>query len=584
MAQNILPTESFNQDLSPIDTAFIPIVPVHKLDADQYMADDIDGFTDTVFGSGNMNFLAMQAAQTNESMNNVSAQETLNDANVTPSNYVSPGYVSYTPNSASGFAEPINAAALDLGTHQDSLLSSGALLNNNFQGFRENNSSELFSSFEKDTVSPPINGINGTSGFDGDSGNSGVSGISGQNGVDGRDGGPGPGTIVNEYNTFIDTTDIDIVKNFYKTITDIFGDPNNPDHDVGLNVDLGLPLLNPDAVNVDLNQVLNPVEDIVGDVDLKISPSLDLFGDSETSNAAGDTDINGLVSGELFGQHLAGVDLQVALDAVENLTGDIDLDLTVADNLLGHLAPGLIDNFDGGSGGSLGQVGDAVGDLASPITDPIVGNTFLDLSPSINLLDGSGSNNDPGDTDLQLNTGISTVDHLTSGLDLSFAENLVGDIDLTSNNNLDPLSSGDQILEATNTITAPLDTVDIPLDSITTPLDSVTAPLDGVVPAQLDSVTAPLDDFISSAVDMLQTSQPDVLDFYDASTTSNDALADIPWPDAGMIQGNDFIDNVTQIVQDALPDPVSDISSGLANLADHDTHNSVLGNVSGLFG
>jgi len=37
--------------------------PTHKLDADNYLADDLDGVTESLFGSGNLNYLLLQARQ-----------------------------------------------------------------------------------------------------------------------------------------------------------------------------------------------------------------------------------------------------------------------------------------------------------------------------------------------------------------------------------------------------------------------------------------------------------------------------------------------------------------------------------------
>src|SRR5262245_46580548 len=45
--------------------------PVRKLDADEYTANDLDGVTESATGSGNLNFLMMQAGQTNEAMTNM---------------------------------------------------------------------------------------------------------------------------------------------------------------------------------------------------------------------------------------------------------------------------------------------------------------------------------------------------------------------------------------------------------------------------------------------------------------------------------------------------------------------------------
>ena len=43
------------------DTYDAPLfVPPGKLDADQYMADDLDGVTESLFGSGNMSYAILQ--------------------------------------------------------------------------------------------------------------------------------------------------------------------------------------------------------------------------------------------------------------------------------------------------------------------------------------------------------------------------------------------------------------------------------------------------------------------------------------------------------------------------------------------
>ncbi|MDD9901745.1 MAG: hypothetical protein OXT65_12260, partial [Alphaproteobacteria bacterium] len=39
------------------------VVNTGKLDADQYTAEDLDGVTESLFGSGNLNYLMLQARQ-----------------------------------------------------------------------------------------------------------------------------------------------------------------------------------------------------------------------------------------------------------------------------------------------------------------------------------------------------------------------------------------------------------------------------------------------------------------------------------------------------------------------------------------
>lgn len=56
-----------NADTAPqIDTGTaLPdsVIPTHKLDADNYMAEDLDGITESLFGSGNLNYLLLQGRQ-----------------------------------------------------------------------------------------------------------------------------------------------------------------------------------------------------------------------------------------------------------------------------------------------------------------------------------------------------------------------------------------------------------------------------------------------------------------------------------------------------------------------------------------
>ena len=54
----------------PLDEPLTPIMPPsNKLDADQYSADDIDGVTESLFGSGNMSYAVMQASQSGSLLN-----------------------------------------------------------------------------------------------------------------------------------------------------------------------------------------------------------------------------------------------------------------------------------------------------------------------------------------------------------------------------------------------------------------------------------------------------------------------------------------------------------------------------------
>lgn len=50
------------------------VTPAGKLDADQYSADDLDGVTESLFGSGNMAYASLQASQTDAALADNEAQ------------------------------------------------------------------------------------------------------------------------------------------------------------------------------------------------------------------------------------------------------------------------------------------------------------------------------------------------------------------------------------------------------------------------------------------------------------------------------------------------------------------------------
>mgnify|MGYP001481007745 CR=1 FL=1 len=71
MALPNITTANFNAASSNLDLLPHNIeAPIKKLDADNYMAEDIDGVTESLFGSGNMNFLSLQSGQTDAAIDN----------------------------------------------------------------------------------------------------------------------------------------------------------------------------------------------------------------------------------------------------------------------------------------------------------------------------------------------------------------------------------------------------------------------------------------------------------------------------------------------------------------------------------
>ena len=199
-----------------------------------------------------------------------------------------------------------------------------------------------------------------------------------------------------------------------------------------------------------LHVPLDPVEAVVGDIDLHVDAVLDgnlvgglvdtggdlLGGIHETADnllhgSPGDTDL--LIDAGLgIGDH--GVvlpTLHVPLDPVEAVVGDIDLhvDAVLDGSVIGDLA---------GNGGNI--VGNVVGGLAGTGGD-ILGDVHETVG---NLLHGA-----PGDTDLLIDAGLGIGDHgvvlPTLHVPLDPVEAVVGDIDLHVDAVLDGSVIGDLV-------------------------------------------------------------------------------------------------------------------------------------------
>ncbi|MCD0419915.1 hypothetical protein LOC51_22095, partial [Rubrivivax sp. JA1024] len=256
------------------------------------------------------------------------------------------------------------------------------------------------------------------------------------------------------------------------------GGTTSPDTDLTLNLDAvlpgGLPI---DTITADLNVNLDPVEAVVGDIDLPIDANLDLSGvnlGDVTGAIGGATGALGGVTGALgsatgtlgdLGNLLTGdpssggttspdtdltlnldavlpgglpidtvtADLNVNLDPVEAVVGDIDLPIDVNLDLSG-INLGDVTGAIGGATGALGGVTGALGSATGALGD--LGN-LLTGDPS------SGGTTSP-DTDLTLNLdavlpGGLPIDTITADLNVNLdpVEAVVGDIDLPIDVNLD---------------------------------------------------------------------------------------------------------------------------------------------------
>lgn len=238
------------------------------------------------------------------------------------------------------------------------------------------------------------------------------------------------------------------------------------DGDAAASLAAELPLIGETAIPLDLG--LDPVEDLLGDLDLDFG--LGLGGD--ISNAAGDTDLTLNTGIDLVDHGLAQTGLDLPLDAVEGVTGDLDIDLGAAANTFGDLAPDIVNADAGGTGtdSPLAMLGDALQDIADAPAALLTSDGDSDAQAGLSI----------GDLDIPLAVGLDPVEDLAGDLDLGLGLDIAGDDTPDSGSG----GSGDTDL----TIATGLDLADNGLAALTqdAPLDLVEA-VTGDIDIDLDA-------------------------------------------------------------------------------------------------
>lgn len=473
---------------STLDTfnAFLN-APVTKLDADEYMANDIDGVTESLLGSGNLNFLMMQASQTDEAISNADPFKIDNVEIALPTSGV-PGGTPLTSLAGTGRGGDVSMdRVFDMPSGHDRLSDFGTSGQNNTAGTLGASSAAANNQYTN-----PLSGTasfsssSANTGSNGSNGNNGNSGNNGNNGVDGE--GAGNTTInnttnnvtnniTNNDNTVIDNTinlgdtNIEIInENILETVENIFNTTNdflttvvNNTTDIINNIfngnpldlgpigisldavlddllDLDLDLINGDNIlsvineTIDLSPVTNLVEGLTGDIiaDIGLDVILDPF---QYDNSPNDYDVH--IGLDLL--NLGLPDIDIPLDPVEFLLGDIDIGLDLAEDLLGSL-PLL---GEGTPDTDLGLVGlETIADL-TPVTNLVENlvNPVEDLAGDLDILAGLhvdllglGADGTGPDTDIVIPLDLDLIDSdlLGSNLEVSLdpVEAFLGDIDL----------------------------------------------------------------------------------------------------------------------------------------------------------
>lgn len=355
--------------------------------------------------------------------------------------------------------------------------------------------------------------------------------------------------------------DIDLNLDIAQTLADLLpplGGGGNSDHDLGLGGLNNAIDLTP--VTDGLSNIINPVEDLLGDLDIGGNIGLGLLGTDIDAAGAPDTDLTipldiGLIDSPLFHDGLS-----INLDMLEALTGDIDVNLTGAIDLLGSIAAPLIDAEAGGTGthNILSNLGDVVSDLAGGLLSVSTG----------------------GDHDLGLATGIDILDHslLENGLAvvLDPVENLLGDIDIGGTIGLDLLGTNTGTGADTD-ITIPLDlglidnsllsnALNINLD----PLEALTGDIDidlGVAGNLLGDVASPIFDALSGGSgthDIASQIGDAVSHIADSLLPTDNAAGDSDLTigiDLGLLDTH-LVDNITDVSLDHIEAITGDIDIG----------------------
>jgi len=358
-------------------------VPVHVLDADNYMANDLDGITESLFGSGNLNYLLLQGRQSD------AAGVAGGFDGLAPSEIESLTALAALMNAGRAFGD-----AADL----ENALSTRGTTDPNAQGATANN---LFA--------------NGGNAFQGDAFDN-LRALANESvlNIDPPPAGPPNDDPPDDDPPDDDPPDDDPPDN--DPPDDDPPDDDPPDDDPPGGED-DIDVLGTNDVNlpeVDIN--LDPLEDIVGDIDVGVDIS---HGDD----------------GITIGVDTVLLDIPV-LDATVNL--DIPLVNPVLDTVLDITDPVL-----GGVTETVQPVVDGIGDTVESIIDSLLGQPPAD----------------DGDVDLAVHQdlGLPQID-----VNLDVVEDIVGDIDIAAD--IDRTDDGISLDVGTIVADIPLANADVDLD------------------------------------------------------------------------------------------------------------------------
>jgi hypothetical protein len=411
MAENYSFQDDRADSSTQMDMTFM--VPAGKLDADEYSAEDLDGVTESLLGSGNLNFLSLQAGQTNDALSFNSAHGWESENILFGSSSVFPGFIPAFDNIAlnnhlfEGNHSEISTStdtdrSIDAGDpfHMDSVVMDGRFANATVGSLGASTLSSDAGSFVSasnlslDGESPAI-----------------------ENGGDET-------TIVNQTIENVTNNVSDTIQNTINTVSDTIQNITNLGNEIIENILGGNITEVSNLITNEVLEVTNTVNDVLQDLGITeiINPGeiIDQVINNETLNEITDT-VTSVVDDTLI-----TVTNQLT-DLLDN--GGIALDLNggVLESLGAQIGLNIDDTVSGALGTDLvsGNVTGLVQELTG-IDIPLV--TELGGGLDFNLLNGGeGTDNTAGDSDLSV-AGLDLPD-----IALDPVESLVGDIDIHVN-------------------------------------------------------------------------------------------------------------------------------------------------------
>lgn len=607
------------QDTTPVggDGADSPyLITVNRLDADQYTADDLDGVTEGLFGSGNMAYASLQASQTDEALF-VQDSFSLSDDNVfgrdaRVQNTESGGRSLENGETTGNATQDTqgNFSSVTVGSLGASTLSSdvgsfapGSNLrisaDNFFQGSSAATSKSSISSARTDETT--------TTNVDNSTTETNVTNETTNTFIDLGD----EITVVNDQITNLFDTVNTTVTNVTNTVTDIVN--NLLDGGLGLSLDadvldtLGASLDATLENGLQIDATVDAVTDNVAQITEALTglniPALSVIDAGVSLNLLSGEDVND--GGDIT---VAGLDLPaIDLDIVEDIIGDIDINLAIPDitdieGLVSDVGDTLASLGDLDIADA-GEILDIVGDqTVSVALDAVIGNTELgqDILVTVDdVQDGLGDLVDDVVETIEAVAGDIVPDEITDVVDdllgggggdgglIAAVVNTVDDGVAGVSDILD--GEGSLIEDVTETVEAAVDNV---VDEIIPEVTEVLGDIAGGDIPLVDDLLGGGDEggLIEAVVDTVEAVIGDgVLDDALGILGSGDGEADIVeeitgWTEAAVDGVGGLFDDVLGGADggDIIPDPIGSIGEGLGLLdTDNDSGGSLLG---GLFG